>query len=248
MLFIGDYIHSKADGRTSIISFQRWMHAVRTLSIALSLSTSLFLSLCLAGLIVIVCGNLTSTFCLCLCSGLLFSSSPRWVRVELEREFWLIFLLLFALPPWPAACLFSGLYPHEFVCWKNFACSCQDSPTIFLITRVMWWIYKFVSLVSLVSLCLCKGEIVIASWISWPVWEHSLMSALSMCSQIFTAYVKAPRDGCEMDAWLHKYVIIIANDVDNRFPASTHSPGRVGRVPSFLPMLIYKTIKMFIAA
>lgn len=52
----------------------------------LPLSLSLSLSLCLAGLIVIVCGNLTSTFCLCLCSGLLFSSSPRWVWVELERE------------------------------------------------------------------------------------------------------------------------------------------------------------------
>lgn len=73
-------------------------------SLSLSLSIYLAISLCLwlAGLIVIVCGNLTSTFCLCLCSGLLFSSSH--LPLVGAREFWLIFLLL---------CLPCPLGPHH---------------------------------------------------------------------------------------------------------------------------------------
>lgn len=120
--------------------------------------------------------------CFVLDCGWLFDCHRLWkfdkhflfvcVSFRVSARVWLIFLLLFAqlsskqlhpppLPPpfplpLPASCLL-WLYPHEFVCRKNFGCSCQDSPSIFLITRVMWWIYKFLSLSSIspLSLCVC---------------------------------------------------------------------------------------------
>lgn len=145
MLFIGDYIHSKADARAHMTKPQSSRLKDASIQVPspppLDPSTPDCFSILwtAAGcLIVIVCGNLTSTFCLCL-------------SFRVSARVWLIFLPLFAqlsskqLPPppppplplpLPASCLL-WLYPHEFVCRKNFGCSCQDSPSIFLITRVM---------------------------------------------------------------------------------------------------------------
>lgn len=71
------------------------------------------------------------------------------------------------------------------------------------------------------------------------------MPHINCLNQIFTAYVNAVKDATS--SWPHKCVIIIANDVDNPPPLQEgleRVPEGAGRVPS----LIYKTIKMFIAA
>lgn len=140
-------------------------------------------------LIVIVCGNLTSTFCLCL-------------SFRVSARVWLIFLPLFAqlsskqLPPppphplaLPASCLL-WLYPHEFVCRKNFGCSCQDSPSIFLITRVMWWIYKFLSLSSIspLSLCVCVPLVCVLGIIN-----SSLSCVVELPSSISLSFRGSPQ-------------------------------------------------------
>lgn len=140
MLFIGDYIHSKADARAHMTKPQS--SRLKDASIQVPSPPPLDPRLLLHSLD----------------CGWLFDCHRLWkfdkhflfvcLSFRVSARVWLIFLPLFAqlsskqLPPpplplpLPASCLL-WLYPHEFVCRKNFGCSCQDSPSIFLITRVM---------------------------------------------------------------------------------------------------------------